>query len=423
MNRFKRILKLIGPGFVTGAADDDPSGIGTYSQTGAQFGYTQLWTALFCFPFMTIVQEMCGRIGMVTGKGLAGIIKEHYPKPVLYIAVILLFCANTINIGADLGAMAASAQLIIKWPFAVWLTLLLLFSLTLQIIVPYPNYARFLKYMTLTLFAYIITAFIVKQPWKQIAISTLVPTFSFKQDYLMNVVAILGTTISPYLFFWQANQEVEKEIEEGKLDEDGNGNPHIKKKDIVEMNWDTVVGMFFSQLVMFFIIITVASTLGAQGIHKVDTAVEAAKALQPIAGNYAFLLFALGIIGTGLLGVPILAGSASYAVSETLSWKEGLGKKFAEAKGFYFIIALCMSIGYFINFLKIPPFTLLYYTAILNGFCAPPLMVLIMLISRNEKIMQQYKNSTWRSVIGWIITGVMMIAAISLLLTIKSPFN
>jgi len=414
---FKHLFQIIGPGFVTGASDDDPSGIGTYAQTGAQFGYTQLWTAPFSFPFMTIIQEMCGRIGMVTGQGLAGVIRLHYARPVLYTAVLLLFFANVINIGADLGAMAASATMLIpSIPNIVWLLVTTFISILLQIFVPYPSYARFLKYMALSLFAYIITAFVVHLKWTTVLHATFIPTFSFNKEYLMNIVAILGTTISPYLFFWQANEEVEVELEENKIEAIGD-KPKIKKSDIDDMCIDTTVGMFFSNLVMYFIIITVAATLGAKGIHNIQTATQAAEALRPIAGNFAFLLFTAGIVGTGLLAVPVLAGSASYAIAETFNWNEGLSKKFTEAKGFYTIIGIATVIGFLINFTSIPPFRMLYYTAILNGVCAPPLMVLIMFISNNKKIMGKYTNRPISNIGGWMITVIMTLAAIAMFAT------
>lgn len=408
----------MGPGFITGASDDDPSGIGTYAQTGAQFGYTQLWTAFFSFPFMTIVQEMCGRIGMVTGKGLAGVIKTHYAKSVLYVAVLLLVVANTINIGADLGAMASSAQLLVGIPFIYWLLGLTIVVLLLEIFIPYPVYARILKYLTFSLFAYIIAAFAIKQDWSKIVYATFIPTLSFNKDYLLNIVAILGTTISPYLFFWQADEEVEEEIEHHKLRAMGKGIPRVNNRDIGEMRFDTIVGMFFSNLVMFFIIVTTASTLGSHGINTIQTADQAASALRPIAGDFAFLLFAAGIIGTGLLAVPVLAGSAAYALSETFNWKEGLGKSFTQAHGFYGVITLATLIGLLVNFTPIKPFQMLYYTAILNGICAPPLLVLIMLIGSNKKIMGKYTNGPLSNGMGWIITGLITLSVVFMIVSL-----
>lgn len=417
-SKFKKILKTLGPGFITGASDDDPSGIATYSQTGAQFGYKQLWAALFTYPFMVAIQEMCGRIGLVTGQGLAGVIKNNYSKKILFFSVFLLLIANTINIGADLGAMAASAELLWGIPFAFWLIIMTVVTLLLEIFIPYPTYAKFLKYLTLSLFAYVIVVFVVKQDWNAIALSTFLPSFSWNKDYLLNLVAILGTTISPYLFFWQADEEVEEEIAHHKLTAIGVGKPKINKGDIKAMRLDTIVGMFFSNLVMFFIIATSASTLGANGITKIDTAAQAAEALRPVAGEFAYLLFALGIIGTGLLAVPILAGSASYALSETFNLKAGLSKKFNEAHGFYGIIILATLVGVLINFTPIKPFQMLYYTAILNGICAPPLIVIILLIANNKKIMGKYTNNKLSNVLGVIIAVIMGLAALGLLTTL-----
>lgn len=415
MKKLKKFLKILGPGFITGASDDDPSGIGTYAQTGAQFGYTQLWTALFSFPFMSVIQEMCGRIGMVTGKGLSGVIRIHYAKPVLYSAVLLLLIANTINIGANLGAMASSAQLLFHIPFIFWLIAMTVLTLVLEVFVSYRVYAQVLKYLALALFAYVIVVFAVRQDWIHIFRSTFIPTISFQRDYLFNIVAILGTTISPYLFFWQANEEVEEEVEHKKLISMGRGKPHITTQDIRTMRLDTILGMFFSNLIMFFIIVTTASTLHVNGITKIETADQAARALQPIAGDFAFVLFAAGIIGTGLLAVPILAGSASYAFSEAFGWKEGLYRKFTQAHGFYGVITIATLVGLLVNFTPVKPFQMLYYSAIINGIIAPPLLILIMFITNNAKIMGKHTNSRFSNIFGWTITGVMSIAALMLI--------
>lgn len=417
MNRIKKFLKILGPGFVTGASDDDPSGIGTYSQTGAQFGYNQLWTSLFSLPFMTVIQEMCGRVGMVTGKGLSSVIRHHYSKKILFTAVALLFVANTVNVGADLGAMAASAQLLLGLPFILWLVILTTVSLVLQINVPYPTYAKFLKYLALSLFAYIIVAFIVKQPWHEIALKTFIPSFSFSRDYLLNIVAILGTTISPYLFFWQADQEAEEVYAQHGALKYGEGNPNVTRQDITAMRWDTLIGMLFSNLVMFFIIVTAASTLGANGITNITTADQAASALRPLAGNFAYLLFAIGIIGTGLLAIPVLAGSAGYALSEAVGWKAGLNYKFKQAHAFYLIITLSVVLGALLNFVGIPPFKMLYYTAILNGIVAPPIMIMLLLVANNKKILGEYTNGWFSNIAGWAITVIMGISAIALIVT------
>lgn len=415
MSKIKKLFKILGPGFITGASDDDPSGIATYAQTGAQFGYSQSWFALFSIPFMTVIQEMCGRIGLVTGRGLAGVIRENYSKPLLFGAVALLLIANTINIGADLGAMAAVGQLIFGVPFVLWLIGITIFTLVLQIFVPYPRYARLLKYLTLSLFSYVIVVFVVKQDWGQIAWSTLVPFFSTDKAYLLNIVALLGTTISPYLFFWQADEEVEEEIERGDLRTSRRGRPHIARFAIQEMRLDTVIGMVFSNVVAFFIIITTASTLNKNGITNIQTADQAAQALRPLAGDLTYLLFALGILGTGLLAVPILAGSASYAVSESMKWHVGLSKKFNQARGFYGVIILATMVGILVNFTSIQPFQMLYYTAVLNGICAPILMILILVISNNKKIMKDHINGLGSNILGFIIVGIMSLASFALL--------
>ncbi len=416
MGKVKKFLKILGPGFITGASDDDPSGIATYSQTGAQFGYQQLWATLFTIPFMTVVQEMCGRIGLVTGKGLAGVIRKHYSKPFLFAAVFILFFANIINIGADLGAMASSAQLVFKLPFAVWLIGMTVVTLILEVFVSYRLYSQFLKYLALSLFAYIFTVFIIKQDWMKIFVSTLVPSISFSKDYILNIVAFLGTTISPYLFFWQAGEEVEEEVEEKKLRTMGLGKPTINIRTIRKMRADTLIGMVFSNLISFFIIITTASTLAQHGIKTIESADQAALALQPIAGNLTFILFAVGIIGTGLLAVPVLAGSASYALAEAFGLKEGLYRKFTQAHGFYGIITIATLIGLLVNFTHVKPFQMLYYTAALNGISAPLLLVFIIVIANNKKIMGKYTNSLPRNIAAWTITGVMTLASLGLLL-------
>ena len=413
-DKLKRLLKTFGPGFVTGASDDDPSGIATYSQTGAMFGYTQLWTALFSFPFMAVIQEMCGRIGMVTGKGLAGVVKSHYSKKLLYFAVVLLLVANTINIGADLGAMVAAAQLLIDVPFVILLILITAGTLALQILVPYKVYAKFLKYLTLSLFAYFIVVFVVKQDWGALILATFVPHISLTKEYLVNIVAILGTTISPYLFFWQASEEVEEEVDAGKIANMGQGKPRFSPFDLKTMRKDTVSGMLFSNLVMFFVIATTASTLHTNGIVNIVSAAQAAEALRPLVGDLAFVLFAAGIIGTGLLAVPVLSGSAAYAIAETLGWKEGLYRKVSQAHGFYGVIAIATLVGLVLNFIPIPPFTLLYYAAVLNGIAAPPLLVILLLVANNKKIMGKNTNTRASNVLGVIITTVMFIAAIGL---------
>ncbi len=411
--KIKKLFKYLGPGFITGAADDDPTAIVVYTQAGAKFGYGQLWTALFTLPFMTVIQEMSGRIGMVTGKGLAGVIKAHYSKKLLYGAVFLLIVANTINIGADLGAMAASGQLIFKVPFIFWLVGITVFTLLMEIFISYKTYAKFLKYLALFLLSYVIVAFIVKQDWHQIFFSTFIPRISLNKIYLLSLLAILGTNISPYLFFWQASEEVEEKIADHKIKIMGRGMPKTGQADIRKMNLDTIIGMVFSNIIVFFIVIAAASTLGRYGIANIQTADQAALALQPLAGNFASILFAIGIIGSGLLAVPVLAGSASYALAESFGWKEGLYRKFKQAHGFYGILTIATLIGLLMNFISISPFQLLIYAAALNAIIAPLLLIFILFISNNKKIMGEFTNSPLSNIFGWFITIIMAVAALS----------
>lgn len=415
MKSIKKFLKVLGPGFITGASDDDPSGIATYSQTGAIFGLTQLWTALFTFPLMTVVQEMCGRIGLVTGHGLAGVIKRHYSKSMLYVAVSLLLIANTVNIGANLGAMAQSAKLIIDIPYFAWLILMTVAILVLEIFVSYKTYVKFLKYLALSLFAYIATAFVVKIDWLNALRYTFIPHLSFSQEYLMNIVAIFGTTISPYLFFWQANEEVEEQIEHHKLRRSGKGISHVVPKDLSNLRYDTAIGMFFSNVTMWFIIVTTGTVLHANGVTNIESAEQAAQALRPIAGDYAFLLFAAGIIGTGFLAVPILSGSASYAISETFDWRAGLYQKLRRAHGFYGVITISTLIGLLINFFGIDPIQTLYYTSILNGLVAPLLLVMILFIANDKVVMRGRINNPLQNVIASITIAVMTVSGILLI--------
>jgi NRAMP (natural resistance-associated macrophage protein)-like metal ion transporter len=416
LKKLKKIWSTLGPGFITGASDDDPSGIATYSQTGAQFGYSQGWTSPFSFPFMVVIQEMCGRIGMVSGKGLAEVIRLNYARPILYVAVFSLFLANTINIGANLGAMASSAEAVIGIPFIFLLIGMTALTLGLEIFVSYKVYSKYLKYLALCLFSYVIVFFLVDQDWVELLKSTFIPSFSLERTYLLNIVAILGTTISPYLFFWQTNEEVEEEVESGKLSSMGHGTPVVTGKDLVRMRKDTMAGMFFSNIIMFFIIATTAATLHMSGITSVDTADQAAEALRPLAGDYSYLLFAIGIIGAGLLSVPVLAGSASYAVSESFGWKEGLYQKFKQAHGFYGAITLATIVGLLVNFIGVPPFKMLYYAAVLNGIVAPILMIMIIFIANNRKVMGERVNSKVSNIMGITITGIMSIAAVALLI-------
>ena len=392
-----RFLRILGPGLITGAADDDPSGIATYSQTGAQFGYGQLWTVLFMFPLMVAVQEACARIGAVTGKGLAAVVRDNYSRKLLSAVVLLVVIANTINIGADIGAMAAAARLIIPINFA-FLTLFFTISiLILEIFTSYRAYAKVLKWLALALLAYIVTAIIVPQNWGTVLHALVVPHIELSFSFLFIITGVLGTTISPYMFFWQASEEVEEEIAEHRLAQRG-GLPRLSGKFIRNLRIDNAVGMLFSEITTFAIIITAASVLHGGGITNVGTAADAAKALQPLvhgfpyAGFLAKLIFAVGIIGLGLLAVPILAGSASYALSEAFGLNEGLYRRFKKAHGFYGIITIATLIGLMINFIGINPIKALVFTAVFNGVAAVPLVFLIARMAASEKIMGEYRS-------------------------------
>jgi NRAMP (natural resistance-associated macrophage protein)-like metal ion transporter len=406
MKTIKKLLSLLGPGFVTGAADDDPSGIATYAQTGAQFGFSQLWTSLFSFPLMTCIQEMCGRIGMITNKGLIQVIKSFYTKKLLYLTVSLLFIANTFNIGADLGAMAEALQLIVPVPFYLSLIAIAVGSLLLEVFIPYAIYARYLKYLTLALFSYIATLFFIRIEWGEVIYATFVPHLAFTKDYLMNITAILGTTISPYLFFWQANQEVEERQQHNIT--------QISQDHINNLRIDTVLGMLFSNLIMWFIITATGATLFKNGIHHITSGGEAALALKPFAGDFSCFIFAIGILGTGLLAIPILAGSVAYAVAEMMSWPCSLALTYGNGKKFYHVIAITIIIGALINFLPINSITLLYYSAVLNGLIAPILIFIILSIANNQTIMGKHVNGPLAKSLG-LFTGIIMsIVALSL---------
>jgi NRAMP (natural resistance-associated macrophage protein)-like metal ion transporter len=407
---------VLGPGLVSGAADDDPSGIGTYSQVGAQFGYSMSWTMFFGLPLLASIQAICARIGATTGKGIAQNLRQHYPRWLLRIVVLLLLVANVINLGADLGAMGAVLRLIVPGPVLVYTAAFGVLSVVLEVFLSYDRYARILKWTTLSLFSYIAVVFVTDVPVGAALYGTLVPQFTFGRDQAMALVAILGTTISPYLFFWQAGQEVDEQHRR-----------HIKplhvsprsraREELRRIRTDTLVGMGFSQVTAIFIIIATAATLHAHGVTAITSAAQAAEALRPIAGEFAFGLFALGIIGTGLLAVPILAGSAAYAVSETFGWVEGLNRKPREAKAFYGAITAATLGGIALNFIGIDPMRALYWAAVVNGLLAPPLMVVTMLIARNRKVMGGLAIGGWLEWGGWLSTAVMWIAAAVFLLS------
>lgn len=416
-NGFSKFLSVLGPGLTTGAADDDPSGIATYSQTGAQFGYGQLWTALYMLPFMMAVQEACARIGMVTGKGIAAIVKENYNKKLLYAVVGLVVIANVINIGADIGAMAAAAQLILPISFVIWTLLFTASILILEIYTNYKVYSRILKWLALSLLAYPITVFIIQIPWLTVLEATFIPHFEFTFAFFFIITGVLGTTISPYMFFWETSQEVEEVKMRRWLKR---GIPNIHSSNIRSMRIDNNAGMIISEITTWSILVVAGTVLHQSGVTDIQTSADAAKALEPLvhsfpnAGYLSKLIFSIGIIGLGFLAVPILSGSAAYAVSEAVNWKSGLNLKLKKAHGFYGIITIATIIGLIINFVGINPVKALVYAAVLNGVAAVPLIFLIIKISSNEKIMGEYKSGKLSKVLLWLTFIGMGAAAIAM---------
>jgi NRAMP (natural resistance-associated macrophage protein)-like metal ion transporter len=408
-----RLLGVFGPGLITGASDDDPSGIATYSQAGAQFGFAITWTLLFTYPLMAVIQEISGRIGRTTGKGIAANIRQHYPNWILQSIVGLLLIANTINIGADLGAMGDALELLIGGPKVLYVILFGLLCAVLQVVIQYSRYVSVLKWLTLALFAYFGTVLVVKVPWAEAARGFFIPTFSATVDFWTTVVAIFGTTISPYLFFWQASQEVEDidEVPERKpLVEAPKQGPDANER----IGIDTYVGMAFSNLVALAIMVTTAATLHVNGITDIQTSSQAAEALKPVAGEFAFAIFTLGIVGTGLLAVPVLAGSAAYALSEARKWRIGLARQPSEAKAFYATIVVATLTGVAISFSPIDPIKALFWSAVINGVVAVPVMAMMMLITSNKKIMGKFTVTGLRRIVGWLATAVMAAAAIGM---------
>ncbi len=433
--------KKLGPGLTTGAADDDPSGIATYSQVGAQYGNMFGWMAIFTYPFMSVVQFMCAKIGLVTSRGLAANIRMHYPRWILYVLTIMLFAANAFNIGADLGAMAEATKLVFPSLSFTWLVIgFTVFSVLLQIFTSYKTYASYLKWLALILFAYIFTAFMIDLDWSEVLKAVVVPHMVFDKEHLLIVAAILGTTISPYLFFWQTSQEVEEKILHGEMTEEiidikkivaPNGEivsvessaqkglvpvpviAEISKQEIKDMRIDVWTGMFISNLVMFFIIIVCSATLFKNGITDIKTAADAANALRPLAGNGTYLLFAIGIIGTGLLAVPILAGSASYAFAESFRWVSGLHHKLREAYAFYGVIIISMLVGLGLNFIGLDPIKALIYSAVVNCIVAPIVLVFIVILSSRKDVMGEHANGKLTKVVGWTVTVLMAAVAIA----------
>lgn len=419
---FGRFLRILGPGIVTGAADDDPSGIATYSQAGAQFGLAMPWVMLATYPLMTAVQEACMRIGAVTGKGLAAVIREHYPKWVLYPVVTLVVLANVLNIGSDIGAMAASTQLIVPIPFAVLAIGFSVIMILLEVFISYKTYVKMLKWLALALMSYFVTAFMVNVPWLEALKATLTPQIRFTPEFLFILVGILGTTISPYLFFWQTSEVVEDEIAAHRLAQRG-GVPRLSRRYLRNLRIDTAFGMLFSNVTAWFIIVVGAVVLNAGGITNIDSAADAAKALEPLvngfphAGFIAKLIFSVGIIGIGLLSVPVLAGSSSYAITETFNWREGLFRKFKQARAFYLIIIASTLAGLLMNFGGIDPIKALIYTAVFNGLAAVPLIALVAMISSRKDVMGDYQSGRWSKLGLWVCFAFMALAALGLLWT------
>lgn len=407
VGKVRTFFKKLGPGLVTGASDDDPSGIATYSQAGAQAGFGFLWTALLTFPLMAGVQEMCARIGLVTGRGLVGNLKEYYPRPVLYFLALLVLTANTINIGADIAGMSAAASLLVPLPPFVWVITFSLLVLGAMILLPYYRFAGILKWLTLGLLAYIFVPFITRVNWPEALAATAWPTLVLDKAGILILVAILGTTISPYLFFWQANMEVEDEKSKKK----SSHRMVVTKHEIRWMREDVTFGMFLSNIVMWFIILSTASTLFVAGITEIRSAEQAAQALRPFAGENAYLLFTLGIVGTGLLAIPVLAGSASYVLAEIFGWREGFDNQFNQAKQFYIVIIAATFIGAGLSILGLDPITLLIATAVVYGLIAPPLILSILLLANSRKIMGENRNGHLSNALVGLTLVVMTAAA------------
>jgi NRAMP (natural resistance-associated macrophage protein)-like metal ion transporter len=414
--RVRHFFEELGPGLITGAADDDPSGISTYSVTGASFGYAPLWTAVFSFPLMAAVQLMCARLGMVTGRGLAGVLRRNYPRWVLWTACVLLIVANVFNIGADLGGMAEATKMMTGISPFIWTPIYAAAIISLLFWTSYHLIVKVFKWMTLILFAYVIAAFLAHPDWKAVLHSTLVPHIEWSSKYLATFVGILGTTISPYLFFWQASQEVEEERKMGR--KTVGRRKGATPKELRQARTDVLTGMFFSNLVMYFIILTTAATLHAHGRTEIETAQQAAEALRPVAGSGAYFLFSLGLIGTGMLGIPVLAGAAAYAVAEAGAWRGSLEDRPPLSRRFYAVVAVAMILGLGLNYLGINAVKMLFWSAVLNGVLAPPLIILVVLLTSSKKIMGERINPPLLTWLGWGTALIMTIAAVAMFVTI-----
>ncbi len=415
---------MLGPGVISGAADDDPSGIATYSQTGAQFGFGQLWTALYQIPLLLAVQEACARIGAVTGKGLAGVIREHYTRKILVGVLVLVAAANTINIGADIAAVAAAGHLVVKVPFWILAIATALLLMVSEVFISYKTSARVLKWLALALLSYPATTFIVKQPWKEILYATVVPHIELTFAFFFIITGVFGTSISPYMFFWQASEEVEEEEATHTPKRRKDGRPKLGRHFLRDMRIDTLVGMISAELGQWFIIITTATVLFKHGTTTINTAADAAMALEPLvqsfphSGLIAKSLFAVGIVGLGLLAIPVLAGSTAYALAEAFGWKQGLSKKFQQARAFYIVIVLSMAIGLLLNFIGIDPMKALVFTAVFNGLAAVPLLFLIAKINGSSRILGKRKGGVLSRTFVWATFGVMGLSAVALLYTL-----
>jgi len=411
--RIQEFFRDLGPGLITGAADDDPSGISTYSVCGAAFGYAPLWTALFSFPLMSAVQLMCARLGMVTGRGLAGVVRRRYPPAISWIACALLIIANVFNIGADLGGMAEASEMVTGVNRFIWTPLYAVLIVSMLFWSSYRGIARIFKWLTLVLFAYVITAFLAHPDWKMVLNSTFIPKLEWSRSYLAVLVAVLGTTISPYLFFWQSSVEVEEERAIGRRSVGARkgATPAELRKSFI----DVIIGMFFSNFVMYFIILTTAATLHAHGKTSIETARQAAEALRPLAGNGAYLLFTLGLIGTGILAIPVLAGSSAYAVGEALAWKASLDLKPHLARKFYAVMSLAMVLGLCLNYIGISAVKMLFWSAVLNGVLAPPLILLVVVLTSDRRTMGDQTNPPVLRWVGWLSFLVMTAAALAML--------
>ncbi|MGZ6012275.1 MAG: NRAMP family divalent metal transporter [Caulobacteraceae bacterium] len=411
------LLKIMGPGLITGASDDDPSGIATYSQAGAQFGYALGWTLFFSWPLMCAIQEVSARVGRVTGRGIAGNLKQHYPRPFLYGLVTLLLVANVINLGADLGAMAAALKLVVGGPQLVYVAEFGVVSALLQVFSRYSRYVSVLKWLTISLFAYVAVAMVAHVPWSQVAVGVFLPKIQFKAEYLTVVVGVLGTTISPYLFFWQAEEEVEETKERpGAIPL--NRAPWQAHDEFHRIRLDTMIGMAFSNLVALAIVVTTAATLHAHGVTDIRTSADAAKALEPIAGAFAKVVFALGVVGTGLLAVPVLAGSAAFALGEAFGWHVGLARKANRAKAFYGALTAAVAAGVVMNFTPIDPIKALFWSAVINGVVAVPVMAMLMHLSTHRAAMGDFRLPRVLAGLGWAATVVMALAAAGMFATL-----